>query len=231
MKFKGLIIGPASGRLGGMVFSHNRGGQYIRNGTIPITPPTGPQSAQRARMTSLVNAWSFTLTDEQRIGWNDYASRNPVTNGFGDAVNVGGLGMYVRTNSNRLLAGLTTNAEAPITDGPADITAPTVESLSDASPGVANVEFNATDGWNTTDGGALLVFVSRAQSPTRYSAAGVPLQFAGVILGDTGTPLTSPQAVTLPFHYGAGAKAFFRFIAVDSAGRVSSATRDFQVSA
>jgi len=31
----GPLVGQVSGRVGGTVFSHNRGGAYIRNGSIP----------------------------------------------------------------------------------------------------------------------------------------------------------------------------------------------------
>ena len=52
MLFKGTIGAAYSGKIGGVVASHNRGGQYFRQHVIPTDPATGLQSTMRA-ITSL----------------------------------------------------------------------------------------------------------------------------------------------------------------------------------
>jgi len=217
MKIK-PILADMSGRLQGIVASHNRGGQYFRGRTIPDTPPTAPQTAVRVHMATCVNNWTQVLTNVERSNWNDYAAINPEVNGFGDQVNIGGLGWFVRANISRLLAGIAPVTTAPVSSGPAGLTPPTVSLIAGDDFAVA---FNDADAWANQDDGALLLFASRGISPTRFSAAGIPLQFAGIIPGDSGTAPTSPQAIATVFSYVTGQKVFYRLIALEEDGRRS----------
>ena len=219
------ILADMSGRLQGIVASHNRGGQYFRGRTVPITPPTPAQTGIRVILTSLVNRWTTVLTDLQRQSWNAYAIANVEIDGFGTPVNIGGIGWYQRTNISRLLAGLSPVDDPPIITGPAAFTiTPPVATY---NAGDIDIKFDNTDEWAATDGGALLVFTSRARSVTRYSAAGVSLRFASAILGDTGTPPTSPVTITPDFPFPTGMRMFVKVVAVTADGRRSADYRPF----
>lgn len=217
------ILADMSGRLQGIVASHNRGGQYFRGRTVPITPPTGPQTAMRVILTSCVSNWTNVLTGVQRDAWNTYAVANPVLDRFGNSINIGGLGWYNRCNTSRLQAGLPAVNSAPIINGPASLTLPTVSDVA----GDFSIAFDDADPWAVADGGALLLYQSRPQSLTRISAAGISLQLVGAILGDTGTPPTSPQVLTPVFPLVTDQRVFLRLVALDSDGRRSADYRPF----
>lgn len=224
MKIK-PILADMSGRLQGIVASHNRGGQYFRGRTIPDTPPTPAQSGIRVIMTSCVSLWTTVLTADQREEWNAYAATNTELDGFGSQVNIGGLGWFNRTNVSRLLAGLAPIEDPPVVNGPAAFTiSPPVATY---NAGDIDIKFDNSDPWATTDGGALLIFTSRAQSVTRFSAAGIGLRFAAAILGDTGTPPTSPATITPAFPFPTDTRMFLRIVAIDSDGRRSADYRPF----
>lgn len=224
MKIK-PILADMSGRLQGIVASHNRGGQYFRGRTVPNNPSTGPQTAARVAMTNAVNAWTATLTEDQRLAWNAYALSNPQTDGFGDPVNIGGIGWFVRTNSARIYASLPIVEDAPILSGPAAFTLS--EPVFTYAAGDIDVAFDNTDAWAAADGGALLVFTSGQQSVTRYSSRGIPLRLAAVILGDTGTPPTSPETVTPWGPFPAGTRMFVKAYALAADGRRSAPYETF----
>lgn len=224
MKIK-PILADMSGRLQGIVASHNRGGQYFRGRTIPNNPSTGAQTAARVAMTNSTNRWTQVLTDGERLAWNAYALANPQVNGFGDAVDIGGLGMYNRVNQPRFYAGLAPIDAAPILNGPAQFTLD--EPVFTYNAGDIDVAFDNTDPWAATDGGALLVFASAAQSITRYSSRGIPLRHIGTVLGDTGTPPTSPATLTPWSPIVAGTRVFLRAYAIGADGRRSAAYETF----
>src|SRR3990172_311007 len=77
MKYRGTIITQASGSLNGKVFSHNRGGPYIRNRTIPTDPNSTEQARMRTGMSTLVDNWQDTATLAQRRAWEDYSQTYP----------------------------------------------------------------------------------------------------------------------------------------------------------
>lgn len=217
MKIK-PILADMSGRLQGIVASHNRGGQYFRGRTVPITPPTAPQTAIRLILANLVSNWKAVLTDAQRIAWNDFAVISPVIDGFGSSVNAGGLGNYIKHNLSRSLAGLGASSTPPIGSGVAFLTAPTPSE----NGGDIDVAIDNTDPWANDDNGRLLIFVSKPVPTSRYSAAGISKAFLATISGNSVTPPTSPVNVNLIPDWPAGTRIFFRFKAVDGSGGVSA---------
>lgn len=223
MLFRGTHIADASGSLSGVTYSHNRGGAYTRNRSIPVNPNTAQQQAVKSLFSGAQARWGNTLTPAQRAAWDAYALATPITNRIGVAVNVGGKGMYTRGNVPRIQGGLTTVNGAPTGAGLPALTLPGITSVT-ASTGIAVLTFTNTDAWATATGGALLIYASRGQSPTINSFKG-PYRLAGTILGNTSTPPTSPHNVTLPFPVVAGQTVFFRAVAVTADGRLSPDAR------
>lgn len=226
MKYKGTIIAEGSGSVGGLTFSHNRGGQYIRQRVIPINPNTVQQAAVKGFMASLSNRWVNVLTAPQRAAWDAYANAVQIPDPLGTPRNIGGLAMYNRSNVSRLQASLARVDPAPSVFDLGDFTAPTITSIT-ASTGIMVLAFTNTDSWATAAGGALLVYASRPQNPTINGFKG-PYRFASKVSGAS-TPPTSPSNITLPFPVAAGQRVFLQFRASQSDGRLSGVFQTFQL--
>lgn len=228
MKFKGTLIGEASGSLASMVFSHNRGGQYIRQRTIPTNPGSTYQTVIRGFVAQLTNLWMGVLTQAQRDAWDFYASLVPLLDALGEPRNIGGLGHYVRSNVARLQADAGTLPrvdDAPTIFNVGDFTQPTLDTLTEAAQTV-NINFDVGDDWANEDDAAMLYYVSRPQNPSINFFKG-PYRFQGPILGDSLAPPATPAVGGVPFPFVAGQRVFFRFIVTRADGRMSSTFRDF----
>lgn len=222
MKFKGTIVGQASGSIASLTFSHNRGGQYIRNRSIPTNPSTAQQQAVRNLVGTLTSRWQQTLTSAQRDAWNTYASNVPITDALGEPRNVGGLGMYVRSNTPRMQASIAVVDTAPIIFDLGSGTIPTFTSLV-GSTDIATIAFTNTDAWATAVGGYLLLYLSRPQSPAINFFKG-PYRFMGKVSGAVSPP-TSPATFSAPFNYTATQQAFLQGRFSQTDGRLSAAFR------
>lgn len=113
----GSMVGQASGRLGSVIYSHNRGGSYVRNGTIPITSTTEQALAAKNRLASTSSYWK-SLTDAQRLSWRSYAEANPVLNRLGQSITLQANAAYLALNSRLVAAGQSIISAPPITPAP-----------------------------------------------------------------------------------------------------------------
>lgn len=113
----GGIVGQISGRIGGNVYSHNRYGSYIRNGTIPVTSTTSYALAAKARMTGGTQAWQL-LTPGERLAWNEWAAQNPVVNRLGQSVLLTGHAAFVGPFCRLVAAGAATITTPPLVPAP-----------------------------------------------------------------------------------------------------------------
>lgn len=120
----GPIIGDASGRLGTVIASRNRGGAYLRNGTKPLVSTTSYALAAKALLTSLSQDWQG-LTAAQRASWSAWAESHPVINRLGESRNLTGSQAYVQINS------IISNASGTVVSVPPLGTAP--DALTSAS--------------------------------------------------------------------------------------------------
>lgn len=222
MKIKGALISEMSGSLGGITASHNRGGYYLRQRVIPVNPGSPQQVEMRSFMSDLTSAWLDTLTQAQRDGWDNYALQVPISDALGEPRNIGGIAQYIRSNSPRLQAGLTTVDDAPSIFNLGTYTAPTIDSIT--APAGADIAFTAGDAWVDEDGAAMTILASRGVNPTVNYFKG-PYRFAGIIAGDATTPPTSPATIVLPFPVVAGQKVFFQFRVTRADGRITSPFR------
>jgi hypothetical protein len=108
----GMMMTDARGKLGGQVFSKNRGGAYIRTKVTPSNPRSIDQQANRALLGSLSQQWSG-LTEADRASWNGAVSNWAKTNIFGDSHNPTGKNLFVQLNKNLSAAGYATISVAP----------------------------------------------------------------------------------------------------------------------
>lgn len=105
MKAKfGSIVVDGRGKLGGHVYSKNRGGAYVRTKVTPVNPQTTAQLLVRGFFTMLSQSWR-TLTDTQRQAWNGAVENFQRTDIFGDIKKPSGINLYMRLNQNLLNAG------------------------------------------------------------------------------------------------------------------------------
>jgi hypothetical protein len=224
VKFKGTLIGPASGKLNGLVASHNGGGQYFRKLTIPTNPNTPQQAAVRNLMASLTNLWNNTLTATQRAAWNTYAANVTVLDRLGDAIKISGIAQYVRSNMPRVQAGLARVDTGPTVFNTGSFTTPTISSLT-ASSSILLLAFTNTDDWAAEVGSSMLVYTSRPQNPGISFFKG-PYRFAGRING-AASPPTSPGSITAAFPFAVGNRVFIRVQVSRADGRLSDDFRNF----
>ena len=119
----GIAIGQISGKVGGSVFSRNRGGSYVRNNAIPSRVVSEKALLQKACLAAAVRSWS-DLTDSQRQQWNTYAQTATVTNRLGKSISLTGQNWFVACNSRLLRA-----EDTPVVTSP-DIPAPAGDLIS-----------------------------------------------------------------------------------------------------
>jgi len=191
MKFAGGFTGSMSGSLGGITASHNRGGAYLRNRSIPVQPNTPRQQAAKTAMGELVQAWPETLTDGQRQGWRDYAAAVPRTDPLGQLVTLTGQQMYIAANAPRLSAtNLGAGPFARVDDAPAILDTgqpPADVTQFDVTSGTNSLNMTITIPGGASDDGQLFFYIGRPLNPGSNFFKG-PYQFAtsiAVTSGDT----------------------------------------------
>lgn len=219
MLFKSQVFTQASGSVGGLTYSHNAGGMYTRSRSIPVNPNSVRQQEVRSALSSLVTRWGSVLTQAQRDAWEVYAANVPVTNKLGDPTNLSGQQQFVRSNVSRIQAGLTIADDAPTTYNLGPYTLPTIAGT--GNPDEVEVTFNINDAWRSEDNSALLIYAGLPQNGGVNFYAG-PFKYADKILGDSVTPPTSPQTISLPSPVAVGQYAFIEARVSRVDGRLSS---------
>jgi hypothetical protein len=140
----GMMMTDASGKLGGQVFSKNRGGSYVRTKVTPLNPQTTAQSNVRGIFASISSGWS-TLSEAARASFNGFVSDYARTDVFGDLRNPSGKALYQRLNQN-----LSISDQALITTCPAPIAVP-FANLAGAEGDIGETEFIVSTDGDTTD--------------------------------------------------------------------------------
>lgn len=225
MLFKPLLGTDLSGKVGGLVASHNSGGAYFRAATIPTNPNTVFQQAVRTAVSAHTAAWQSSLTQAERDAWILYADNVTLTNRIGEQHNVSGLAMFIRTNVPRSQAGLARQDVAPAIFNLSTFSNATA---GNASAAIQDIDigfdsFGPTDPWVTTAGSFLLAYVSRPQNSGIEFFKG-PYRFVGALQGDP-VPPVSPFTIPAPFAYIEGQRLFTFCRVVENDGRLTSIVR------
>lgn len=216
MKWRGPFgQGAASGALGALVASHNRGGQYLRARVTPVNSNTEQQQGVRNSLRTLVNLWNSTLTQEQRDAWDTYGTNVPVLDRLGDSRKLTGQNWFVAVNTVRMQAGLAQALDAPTTFDTGDTGTATIEMGTDTI-GTLTLD-NVPTGWtDTTNQQQLALYISRPFSASRSFFKG-PFQYAGTHPASTSTfTFTSPFPIT-----GVNNTAAFQYRILRADGRMS----------
>jgi hypothetical protein len=140
----GMMMTDASGKLGGQVFSKNRGGAYVRTKVTPLNPQTTAQSLVRGIFASISSAWSG-LTQANRDSFNGFVNDYARTDVFGDLRNPSGKALFQRLNQNLVISdqGQITTCVAPQPVPFANVTS--------VAGDVSGLSFDVVTGGDTTD--------------------------------------------------------------------------------
>lgn len=112
-KLGGVVTG-VRGTVGGVVYSANKSGTFVRGWSRGGNPRTIYQTGIRANVAGMGRVWQ-ALTDAQRLAWDVFAATDPepTFNSLGDPVVLSGWGYFCRLNVRRAQYTL-----APLTDPP-----------------------------------------------------------------------------------------------------------------
>lgn len=108
----GMMMTDARGKLGGQVFSKNRGGAYVRTKVTPSNPRTLAQMESRSDLGATSSAWNG-LSNSERASWNSAVDEFKRTDIFGDLKTPSGKNLFVRLNKNLLAVNQAIETSAP----------------------------------------------------------------------------------------------------------------------
>lgn len=206
MLFSGNYITRASGSLGDVVASHNRGGQYLRERIVPTDPNTARQQAVRSCMTTVSQRYRITLSNEQRDGWHEYSREVSHRNALGARIQLTGQQTYVRSNLLRCLVGLATVDDAPTLYVGAEMLV-----FADLTNTLGQLTFTRSP----IAGGDTVVYAVSDAVPTDSRSYHGSWRIA---TEDSGTPTTP---VADPWNLSAGVGQWVKTVVLSADGRVS----------
>lgn len=212
-----------SGSAGGITYSRNRFGAYMRNRAVPVNPNTDRQANVRNQVRALSIAWENILTQTQRDEWETYAANVVWQNKLGQSVLLTGLNHYIRSNVPRLQVGM-----ARVDAGPKIFNLGTAElglaaTASEATQ-QATVTFDNTAAWATEDGAAEIFYAGIPRNAA-IKFFGGPWRLLGPALGDSlGAPAT-PALMTWAWPFADGQRLWLRTRITRADGRLSEFAR------
>lgn len=156
----GSIVGQVSGRIGSVIFSHNRGGPYARNGVIPVSSQSTYSLAVKAAFAAASQAWR-NLTEDQRQAWSTWAQTNPVMNRLGSSTILQGNAAFVQINARLSALAVAMLDDPPVTNAPDALI--TLVGSFDIGLGTFDLAFTATPLGATE---RLYVFAALVSSPS-----------------------------------------------------------------
>jgi hypothetical protein len=202
MKYQGP---PQSGSLQSITYSRNQFGQYTRNRTSPTQSMSMPAVTSRSVFATVVAAWN-TISDAQRVGWNELAKQLPKRDRLGVQRSRSGRSVFIEVNQAKLLW-VAPGIEADPVPLP-------FWDLVDVSLAWSGVLPDLVIDWNPTPARGLLILYG---SPVVSSGA-LAVTTAGTLLEWQTVNLS---AVTPPFTTGNATNWSLRFGTVPTAGQSS----------
>lgn len=118
-------VGPHETFQGGIIISRAVGGLYSRARMEPLNPNSIPQQAARATIRACTVAWQSSLTDLQRLAWNQAALSQKNNSAIKGSGTLAGFSLFCRLN-----APLSRHAYSLLTDPPARLAPLYARSLS-----------------------------------------------------------------------------------------------------
>lgn len=210
--FSDLIV-EMRGKVGGAVYSKNKGGAYRKRRTVPSNPQTAAQIAVRGKVSTLSQAWK-TLTSEQQAAWQAATPQFQYVNNLGQLQSYTAQALFMALNSSiraaNPSASLLTSPPAPasITNVvPSAVTALVDSGLLD--------EFAITFAPTVPAGHAVIVQATRGMSSGVTRPSKSDFRQIGVIAAAATSPYNGQAAYLATFGSPSiGQKVFARFVTV-----------------
>ena len=108
-----IAFGGFSGSAKGVTARQVGGRSILSLKCYPTGVATGAQLARRASLKKISKSW-VTLSNEQRSEWDRLAEHASGASSLGQKAELSGMNLYVRLNANRVMAGETIVANAPM---------------------------------------------------------------------------------------------------------------------
>lgn len=189
-----------SGKQGGVVFSHNAGGPYVRNRAIPVNPNTDRQVAVRNAVRNLAIAWDQILTQALRDAWDVYAANVSWTNRLGQTITLTGLNHYIRSNTIRVSVGIPAINAAPVVFDLAAAETALVVTASEATQDLT-INGDGTAPWVGEADAWQFFYMGLPQNASRKFFGG-PYRFLTATPGAGPPPFPVVIAASFPFAEG-----------------------------
>ena len=221
MKIIPAMTGPMSGKLGGMVASRNRGGQYFRRKAVPVNPDSPLQVARRSAFASLIALWNNELTPAERDGWTVWAANTPRIDSLGQTHVLTGQNAFVGCNSLRIIASQTVLRSAPTIFNRGEALSFTNAAYDPGPPALLDINFSY--GALTSAAGRALLFMGKPQNESINFFKG-PYKFVSSTVFTAGTAniFFSQDPALYPFTYGPDQKIPCRVVTLYDDGRYSA---------
>ena len=205
------IHGEMSGSIAGNTWSHNRGGQYVRQRRTTSNPMTERQTAVRGWLSTASNKWR-DLTEAQRTAWKNWAAANPVINRLGQSIQLSGHSAYNMLNTRILDRGGAVSTQPPTTAGPFLLVS--FSGVVSASAGTLVLTYATTP----TGGGKRIAVWSTGAGRTSQD----PNRNQAKLIAYSAVNAASPQTFVLPYSVGVGDAINFWVAFLQDDGRMST---------
>lgn len=223
MLIKSALITEASGSIGGLTASRNKGGQYLKARFVPTNPNTELQQAARSVFAACSSGWTNDITQSQREAWNAYAAEIPNRkNALGASIQTSGQNEFVAANCVLSAAGLDPVTAPPLSSVQPGAGQPlitlTTNDITEPTLTVDNSELPASQkAWATVDvadRGRQLIQISKPV-PTGVTYFGGPYYIAAILEN-------MDNSYVLTEEYMVGQVVFLRTKVVERDGRYSN---------
>jgi hypothetical protein len=206
-----------SGKIGGQVFSHNRGGPYIRSRGIPVNPQTDRQVAVRTAVRNLAIFWETQLAQAQRDAWDVYAAAVNWVNRLGQSIKLTGMNHFVRCNTQRTISTIARIDQAPAIQ---DIGDAEDQMACTASEGTQDLTINGNPAapWLVAADGWQFYYLGIPQNASRKFFGG-PYRFVTAVPGAGPPPF--PVVIASPWVFQEGQRLWLRSRIQRADGRLS----------
>ena len=117
----GAIVSDARNKVGGVVFSRNAYGAYLKHKTSPGSAKTAASTASTTSFSATSKTWGSALTQDQRDAWIALAAATTVLDVFNNPQHLSGIATFVKVNRELKLIGATQIKDPPPNLTPMDI--------------------------------------------------------------------------------------------------------------
>lgn len=184
IKLGGTVVG-IRGTIGGLIYSANKAGPYVKAWARGANPRTALQQESRGFLSAIGPAWEG-LSSAQQTAWDTLAAADPEphTNPLGEDIVFSGYLLFSMFNKRRLQVGLAIEDDAPTG---AEATQPSARAITGFGIDISSSQ--ALISWDTTGAPndeycVLLLALRPVPGPVFQSnMVAMGYQFADVVLG------------------------------------------------